>query len=104
MDARFHASLAALDRGEFLTLDRGRGRTVAVCSGAVWLTQDGDERDVFLRSDERHVLEPRGPVLIEALAPTQLIVLEPSRMQWHARLLACVARAVQPARAAIAAA
>lgn len=103
MDARFHASLAVLDRGEFHTLDRARGHTVAVCGGAVWLTQDGDERDVFLRAGERFVLDRPGPVLVEALAPTQLLVLEPSPMQWHARLLACVARAMRPARAAPAA-
>jgi hypothetical protein len=95
MDARFNARLATLDRGEFLRLDRAHGHTVAVCGGAVWLTQDGDERDVFLRANERFVLEERGHVLIEALAPTQLLVLEPSPTQWRARMLACIARAMQ---------
>lgn len=76
MDANLYPALSRLERGALLRLADGSGRTVAVFEGLVWITQDGDRRDVFLRGGESHSFDRPGLVLIEAIEPTRLVVLD----------------------------
>lgn len=50
-----------------LRIQKGAGWTVRATSGIVWLTQDGDPRDVVLQPGESFVLDRNGGVLLTPL-------------------------------------
>ncbi|SRR6266581_4923673 len=57
----------ALDAGELLRIRDGRGWTIAVVEGEVWITQDGDYRDIVIGAGDRFRLEGAGLSLVHAL-------------------------------------
>lgn len=50
-----------------LRLRDGRDVVVGVDTGTVWLTQDGDVRDIILRAGESFRVDRGGTVLLQAL-------------------------------------
>lgn len=72
-----------LERKNVMTVTGGRGRAVVCHSGIVWVTQDGDARDVILRAGETFTLDSAGPALLQALEPGA-ISLMPVRRSAHA--------------------
>jgi hypothetical protein len=51
----------AVRSGRLRELPRWQGRMVVHCrSGEVWLTHDGDPRDVVLKKDQSHVVDSKG--------------------------------------------
>lgn len=50
-----------------LRLRDGRDVVVGVDSGTVWLTQDGDMRDIILHAGESFRVDRDGTVLLQAL-------------------------------------
>ena len=77
MDANLDHALTRLDAGALLRIADPDGRGVAVFSGSVWITQQGDARDVFVDSGESFTFDRPGLALVQALRPTQLLVFEP---------------------------
>jgi len=63
-----------LAAAELLGLDEIRGAQLRCVEGSVWLTLDGDARDVFLSPGDRFVVDRDGVTLLHALAPTRLQV------------------------------
>ena len=63
-----------LDREESLRLRRGTTLEVVCLSGVVWITQEGDLRDLFLAPGESIRLRLRGVALITALEPAAVKV------------------------------
>lgn len=61
--------------GGMLRIDDGQGRSVVVFRGLLWITQDGDPRDVFVGSGETFTIDRPGRVLIEAMNESHLLVL-----------------------------
>ncbi len=61
-----------LARDGLLGIDDGRGLRLRVASGAVWLTQQDDGRDVVLREGESFVIDRPGRTVVQALDPTEL--------------------------------
>ena len=57
--ARIKRLLAlAVPAGRVAELPMGQGRMVVHCrSGEVWITHDGDPRDVFLKANQSHVVD-----------------------------------------------
>jgi len=53
-----------------------RGRRVEVVSGAIWITQDGDRRDVVLASGEAFDFDREGDALLSAFADSRYLVLD----------------------------
>lgn len=77
MDMNAGGRVTRLRRGEFLRVSDGAGRTVVVFSGLLWITQDGDRRDIFVNRGQTFVLDRPGLAIVEAIEDTRLIVLEP---------------------------
>jgi hypothetical protein len=61
-----------LARDGLLGIDDGRGLRLRVASGAVWLTQQGEGRDVVLREGESFVIDRPGRTVVQALDPAEL--------------------------------
>jgi hypothetical protein len=53
-----------------MSLNDAVGAEVACVTGQVWLTMDGDRRDIFLAPGEAHSIERAGLTLINAIEPS----------------------------------
>jgi hypothetical protein len=53
--------------GESLRLRDAVGCTVTCCAGTVWITQQGDLRDIFLAAGQRFTFDRPGLALIHAM-------------------------------------
>lgn len=65
---------ARLRRGATLRIRDGEGHRIAVLSGLVWITQEGDPRDVFIASGQTFTIDRPGLILVDAMNDTDLIV------------------------------
>jgi Protein of unknown function (DUF2917) len=63
-----------LHNGQHLSLRRAAGWTVRALSGAVWITQDGDIRDVVLQAGQSFVLDRPTTALLTPLAETRVSI------------------------------
>ncbi len=75
MDTSFKRALTELAAGEFLPIHDGRGRVVAVFQGLVWITQQGDTRDVLVGKGGAFTLDRQGLAIVQALEATKLVAL-----------------------------
>ena len=73
--------MIVLQREASLRVEPGALSEVCCLSGVLWITQEGDLRDLFLARGESLVLSPRGVTLITALEPATLHVAERSRVR-----------------------
>jgi hypothetical protein len=73
--------LTDLPRDYTLRIADGRAHVVAVFEGQVWLTQDGDLRDVFLEAGESFGFESSGVTLVQAMRDARLLVSEPAALE-----------------------
>lgn len=69
----------ALGKGKIRHLHAESGRRVEVLSGAIWITQDGDRRDIVLRGGEAFDFDRDGDALLSAFDDSRYLVLEASR-------------------------
>ena len=67
----------ALQPGELLRVRDGRGWTIAVIEGEVWITQDGDFRDIVIEAGGRFRLGSGGLSLVHALRHSGITLLVP---------------------------
>ena len=63
------AAMIALEREASLRVEPGTRVEIVCLSGVVWITQQGDLRDLFLAPGESLELLPRGRTLVTALEP-----------------------------------
>jgi len=66
-----------LGKGKVRHLHAQSGRRVEVLSGAIWITQDGDLRDIVLGSGEAFDFERAGDALLSAFDDSRYLVLDP---------------------------
>jgi hypothetical protein len=76
---------------QVLTIRGGLGHTVVCHSGTVWVTQDGDVRDIILRAGESFTLERKGPALLQAIEQGAISITRPAG-QGRARAPAALPR------------
>jgi hypothetical protein len=67
MDLSQIASGIDLAQGKALRLEDAVGRRITVLQGHVWITQDGDPRDIVLQAGEDFVIERPGLALVTPL-------------------------------------
>jgi hypothetical protein len=77
---------------ETLVLENARGTIVAVEHGCLWITQEGDTRDIVLTDGMRFEITRRGRTVIVAEEASRVRVLE--AQSFAARLRGHVQRAV----------
>ena len=73
MDTSLTKSITKLARGEILRVDRALGQSIAVVQGMLWITQEGDRRDIFLSDGDSFVFSRRGTALAQAVTDTKLL-------------------------------
>jgi hypothetical protein len=78
--------LTDLPRGGTLRIADGRSHVVAVFEGQVWLTQDGDLRDVFLEAGESFNSGSSGVTLVQAMRDARLLVSDPAALDHPRRI------------------
>lgn len=55
-----------LASGSSLKVRDAAGCTVMCCAGTVWITQENDVRDIFLKAGENYTFDRKGLALIRA--------------------------------------
>ena len=95
-----------LARGELLNLDGAEGARIVNRGGTVWITQDGDLRDIVLRDGDEFELDRSTPAIVQAFElATALRSAEPatrpagSRVGYWGRHLRAAARRMTLGRA-----
>jgi Protein of unknown function (DUF2917) len=80
----------ALEARHAMSLTDAVGAQVALLKGHVWLTTDGDVRDIFLAPGEVHSIQRGGLTLINAVEPSVLHVQapRPAQPRWKRWLMA----------------
>ena len=79
MKIEFPATRITLAADQFVKLDEAVGvRLVSRC-GSIWITQDGDSRDIVLEAGDSFVLDRAGPSIVQALGPAVRAIAEPVR-------------------------
>jgi hypothetical protein len=69
MQLRIDQPLLALEPGQVVTLDDAAGTRVSARYGAIWVTEEGSEKDHIVRPGEDFVLRRRGRTVVQALQP-----------------------------------
>ena len=72
--------LTDLPSNQTLRIADGKAHVISVFEGQVWLTQDGDQRDVFLEAGDSFSFDDRGLTLVQALRDTRLVVSDRSAL------------------------
>jgi len=78
----------------------GLGHSIACERGTVWVTQDGDPRDVILRAGEAFTLDREGPALVQAFEPGAISIARTEAKSGAAGLAGLLKSALSGARLA----
>ena len=65
---------AHLRRRQTFNLRAKKGQRIEVRSGQIWLTQDGDPRDVILGANQCFTLDRSGHALVSALDDSTIVL------------------------------
>jgi Protein of unknown function (DUF2917) len=67
MDLSQIARSIPLHSGQPLRIENGYGRRISVLEGHVWVTQDGDPRDIVLSAGDDFLFDRQVPALVSSL-------------------------------------
>ena len=73
----------ALNEPQHLHLDDAEGWSVQALSGIVWITQDGDLRDIVLEPGDTFVLDRAGPALLAPLGDARVLLARQTGRKAH---------------------
>jgi hypothetical protein len=65
---------AYLMRRQTFNMHTRKGQRIECRTGQLWITQDGDSRDVILGSDESFTLDRSGHTLVSALEDASFVL------------------------------
>ena len=93
MRASSRPRITSLPRNVSLGLQRHAGDRIECVSGTVWVTQDGDLRDIVLNAGESFRIDRSGHALVSALADAGIVLHAARRRRLSARLARAAANA-----------
>jgi Protein of unknown function (DUF2917) len=67
-------AVTLLKRGQLQRLEDARGSLVLCLSGTLWLTQEGDSRDIVLEAGDEARIERDGLSILSAMNDTSFVV------------------------------
>jgi hypothetical protein len=70
----------ALARSSVHRIENGKGSEVLCLKGTVWITQEGDPRDVILGSGQSFVLDRKGVAVAYALRDAAVTIAAPGHI------------------------
>jgi len=73
-----HNSVLLLERRDTVELIDAAGATASLLTGCLWITMDGDTRDIVLGAGQSWRVERNGRTLVHAGAPSVLRITEPA--------------------------
>jgi hypothetical protein len=76
MEHLVHSDVRRLTRDAVLRVERPLGRTVRCVDGCVWITFDGDRRDVILDAGSEHRCDRGTALMIQALGASADLSIE----------------------------
>jgi hypothetical protein len=68
---------AALDCGGLLRIIDGKGLLVQATAGRLWITEEGNRRDIVIAGGESFRLERNGVALVHALEASGVVMTAP---------------------------
>ena len=92
-----------LRKNQVLALDDAQGARLYSEDGTVWVTQDGDIRDIVLQPGESVVLDRDTQTLVQAFTPARVRIAEPTPRAQGLAALGARLRAAVGAQAPVAA-
>ncbi|HUN70017.1 MAG TPA: DUF2917 domain-containing protein [Burkholderiales bacterium] len=98
MDLSRTAASIPVYSGQPIRLENAYGRRISVLDGHVWVTQDGDPRDIVLGAGEDFVFDHPMPAIVSALDGDAWIVRQDGvdirrpRPRWFERIKAALTR------------
>lgn len=66
MNIELNQNGLCLKRNQVVNMRGGLGHSIVCDSGTVWVTQDGDPRDIILRAGDSFTIDRNGPALVQA--------------------------------------
>jgi hypothetical protein len=94
MNIELNQNGLCLKPNQLVKVRGGRGHSIVCHSGSVWVTQDGDPRDIVLRAGDSFTLDREGPALVQAFEAGAISVAQ-AQAQTRATRLAVF---LKPAR------
>jgi hypothetical protein len=73
-------------RGSLARIDDGRGLALEVWDGELWITQQGDRRDYFVKPGQRFAIDREGGVLAYALRASHVTLTAPVPAHYARRI------------------
>ena len=77
MKIEFSSSGVLMAKDQTLKLPTAAGVRIASQRGTVWITQDGDRRDIVLSAGESVVLERTTSTIVQAIEPALITMADP---------------------------
>ena len=73
----------SLAQGQVRHVRADTGRRLECLGGSIWITQDGDLRDIVLRAGEGFDFDRRGDALLSAFADSRYLLLDACATKGH---------------------
>jgi hypothetical protein len=89
MNIELNQNGLCLKPNQLVKVRGGRGHSIVCHSGSVWVTQDGDPRDIILSAGDSFTLDREGPALVQAFEPGAISIAQ-ARPQTRATRLAAL--------------
>lgn len=80
-----------LKRNQVVKVRGGIGHSIVCDSGTVWVTQNGDPRDIILRAGKSFTIDRNGLALVQAFEPSSISITR-STAQFRASVPAMLPR------------
>lgn len=76
MNNELRHPLTELTAGSTLRVQDGQGRAIVVFEGLVWITLEGDRRDIVVAAGESFSVDRPGLTLVQAFRDSKLILVQ----------------------------